>query len=381
MSNLIAFDSQYISEQIKNINRAQQIMEEAIRTLKKASAHEGWKCSEIKNINDNMSNITNKLTRLNNGITGTAEALSKGVERFTELETRAENQTNSLSNSIQNQYGFTASDRNTNTEINLPATLIPIVTNIFKPAIIGLPKWFSDTFIDILRKKFPYLFGNSTATTDTTTTTTQTPTPTPAPAPEPEPTPAAIPTPEPITLIDGNFDSAMEVVFGNEGGYSNHPNDPGGATNMGITHYTLDTAYQRGIVSHNDVTQLTVNEAKDIYREMYWKPSNADKMPDPLATIYFDTVVLCGQYGGGRLLQRALNNLGQSVVVDGSVGPQTLTAMNEQLKSPEDVKALCNELCNVRQAYHEADRNADTFLAGWTNRVNRMRDLGNSYAV
>ena len=186
-ANLIAFDSQYTSDQIKNLRRTQQVLEEAIRTLKNASAHEGWKCPEIKNINDNMSNITSKLTRLSNGITGTAEALGKGLERFTELETRAENQTNNLSNSIQNQCGFTASDRNTNTEINLPATLIPIVTNIFKPAIIGLPKWFSDVFINILRKKFPYLFNDNTTTTETTNT----PAPTPAPEPEPEPTPAS----------------------------------------------------------------------------------------------------------------------------------------------------------------------------------------------
>ena len=372
MANLIAFDSQYTSDQVRNLRRAQHVLEEAIRTLKNASAHEGWKCPENKNIHDSITNITSKLTRLDGGMTGTAEALNNGLARFEELETRAENQASNISSSLQNQYGT-----QNNGIKALPFTLIPFLGGMFQipkilqPKILGLPEGFIDQFVNMLKKYFPYFFNDNTTTTDTTNT--------PAPAPEPEPEPT--PSPEPVTLTEGNFDSTVEFVFASEGGFSDDPDDPGGATNMGITHTTLDTAYQRGIVSHNDVTQLTVNEAKTIYREMYWEPSNADKMPDPLATIYFDTVVLCGQYGGGKLFQRALNNLGQSVVVDGSVGPQTLAAMNEQLKSPEDVKALCNELCNVRQSYHESDVNAWKYLTGWTNRVERMRNLGNSYAV
>ena len=172
-----------------------------------------------------------------------------------------------------------------------------------------------------------------------------------------------------------DFDSAMNFVLEQEGGYSNHPNDPGGSTNMGITQSTLDEARQQGIVSCIDVYNLKREEATKIYYENYWKPSNADKMPEPLATIYFDGVVLFGTYTGGRLLQRAMESLGQSILVDGIVGPQTLAALNEQLKTPEDINALCSRMLDIRQGWHNNDANASSFIYGWTRRVNDLRDL------
>ena len=228
--------------------------------------------------------------------------------------------------------------------------------------------------------------GTSTSTNGGTTSTDQNPTPGPKPQTESEQesqdqtqdTSTPVPPSPPTSggeLEPANFEKAMEIVFFNEGGYSDDPDDPGGATNMGITHSTLQSAYESGIVSHNDVTRLTRNEAMEIYRKMYWEPSNADKMPEPLATIYFDSVVLCGRYGGGRLLQKAMNSLGQSVTVDGYVGPQTMAALEEMVKTPEGVKALSTALCDARQQYHNGDPNAWKYLAGWTNRVNRMRAL------
>ena len=234
--------------------------------------------------------------------------------------------------------------------------------------------------------------GNNTSNTGDTgtsnseepTSTAQNPTPSPTPQSESEQeSQEYTQTQDTSTQVStsdgeiepGNFEKAMDIVFFNEGGYSNDPDDPGGATNMGITEGTLNRAYQLGIVSHNNVARLTQNEAMEIYRKMYWEPSNADKMPEPLATIYFDSVVLCGQYGGGRLLQKAMNGLGQSVVVDGDVGPQTLAALEKMVKTPEGIKALSIALCDARQQYHNGDPNAWKYLTGWTNRVNRMRAL------
>ena len=172
-----------------------------------------------------------------------------------------------------------------------------------------------------------------------------------------------------------DFDSAVNFVLEQEGGYSNHPNDPGGSTNMGITQSTLDEARQQGIVSCIDVYDLKREEATKIYYENYWKPSNADKMPEPLATIYFDGIVLFGTYTGGILLQRAMESLGQPILVDGIVGPQTLAALNEQLKTPEDINALCSKMLDIRQGWHNNDANASSFIYGWTRRVNDLRDL------
>ncbi len=61
-----------------------------------------------------------------------------------------------------------------------------------------------------------------------------------------------------------NFEKALSFVFGSEGGYSNHPNDRGGATNMGITAGTLARAYKQGIVKHQNIKALTRAEAAEI---------------------------------------------------------------------------------------------------------------------
>ena len=381
-ANVIIFEGQYIADQMRNIDKARNLIGEAIGIIRKASQHRNWKCNETHEIDNGIDIISNRLNRLNTGITRTGIALGKGLVSFTELEQRSESQANTLSSNLKNNYGFEAADRSTGTNSIMVATMIIPPIQGGKITVSVLQTWFAE-----IQKRLREFWENFAKKRTNSNSGYQPPvssgTPTSTPAPDVnsnqdntqhDETPANVETPETSSggLSQGNFDSAVDIVFFNEGGYSNDPNDPGGATNMGITHSTLNNAYQQGIVSHNDVTKLTVNEAKAIYKKMYWEASNADKLPDPLATLYFDSVVLCGQYGGGKLLQRAMNSLGQSVVVDGYVGPQTIAALNEQLKAPEDVAALCNALCDARQAYHNADVNA--------KRVNRMRDYTNNWS-
>lgn len=124
-ANLIVFDAQYTSEQVKSIERVQRIVQEAISTLKNASAHTGWKCPETTSINNSMGTITQRLGNLNQGMEATIQALKKGTQRFQELETRAENQTTHLSNNLNKQNGFSASVRGKNETTNLPVTQVP----------------------------------------------------------------------------------------------------------------------------------------------------------------------------------------------------------------------------------------------------------------
>ena len=379
--NIIIFEGQYIADQIRNINKAQQLTEEAMDFIKKASQHKNWQCSETIEINNSLFMISSRLRRLGVKITQTGEVLGKGLSNFTELENRYEEQANSLNSKIQEIHGFNIN------ESTLPITIIPTIPS-GKITASFLIQWFTE-----LQEKIK-AFWDKFINRNNNNNNNSTPTPAPTPSPSSDSNSnisnntsnntdsssnVSDSSSESGELSPGNFDSAVDVVFLNEGGYSDDPNDPGGATNMGITHNTLNNAYNQGIVSHNDVAKLTFNEAKEIYREMYWEPSRADEMPNPLATIYFDTVVLCGQYGGGRLLQKAMNKLGQSVVVDGNVGPQTMAALKEMLKTPEDVQNLCTALCDVRQEYHNSDPNAQYYLAGWTNRVKRMRNYANNY--
>ena len=159
----------------------------------------------------------------------------------------------------------------------------------------------------------------------------------------------------------------------------NDPVDRGGPTNMGITAGTLKTAFERGLVGHHNVKILTRGEAAKIYEVLYWGPSKASQMPWPLDLLHFDAAVHLGVGGAGRVLQSALNRiLGDgAVTVDGSVGPKTLAALKLCLTKPENVRAVCLTLLDVRKAYFlrivERDEKQRKFLKGWMKRLETLR--------
>lgn len=180
------------------------------------------------------------------------------------------------------------------------------------------------------------------------------------------------------------FENAMEIVFQNEGGYANVEGDKGGATNLGITIGTLKAAHKKGLVSHSDPKKLTRAEAVKIYREMFWKLSKADKLPDKLAAVYFDAVVNHGYRVPAKILQQTLNQVaGANLVVDGKIGPKTLEALNKYLVDDEMRDRYISNLCKVfldlrQEVYNDiVARNPSQkkFIKGWTNRVNRLRKI------
>ena len=163
-----------------------------------------------------------------------------------------------------------------------------------------------------------------------------------------------------------------------EGGYANHPNDPGGETNRGITIGALNKAKSQGLVAQSvTIKSLTTDleSVRRIYGVNYYKKGKCDKMPHPLAFAHFDACVLNGLGGAGKLLQKTLNALGQSVAVDGAVGPKTLAALDVLAgrKTVKDIAAEYNRL--RRELFHAIVQNREkskTFLKGWLNRLNAV---------
>src|SRR4051812_21993848 len=92
-----------------------------------------------------------------------------------------------------------------------------------------------------------------------------------------------------------DIDSALQYVFKNEGGFSNHPADHGGATSgYGIIRAEL-ARWRKHPVSIQDVKDMTAQEAKDIYDAWYWRPLGCDKIVDQgVATAIFDIGVVRG---------------------------------------------------------------------------------------
>ena len=181
------------------------------------------------------------------------------------------------------------------------------------------------------------------------------------------------------------FDKALLFIFGNEGGYSNDPDDRGGATNLGITQSTLDRARRQMPDLPESVEDLTREPAAEIYRVLYWEESKADMMPYPLCTLHFDAAVNHGVGGAGKLLQQTINNYavkaGLSVRVDedGAVGPKTLDALDECIAVKNNIALICTIYCNEREKFYRAivasRPDQSRFLRGWLNRLDRNRAL------
>lgn len=159
-----------------------------------------------------------------------------------------------------------------------------------------------------------------------------------------------------------NFDNVMRVVFSSEGGYVNHPMDPGGATNMGITHKTL-AAWRDTPVTRQDVRDLTKREASDIYRSKYWNAVRGDDLPYGIDLMVMDRAVHSGPRNSVKALQ---NSLG--VTVDGALGPISIGAASKC--DPRKVVAL---LYQNRLAFLKRLRHWKTFGKGWKRRMDKTK--------
>ena len=119
-----------------------------------------------------------------------------------------------------------------------------------------------------------------------------------------------------------NFELALKHVLKFEGGFSDHPSDPGGATKFGITHAVL-SQYRGRPVSKDDVRSLTLEEAAKIYRSRYWNAASCDAFPSGVDLAVFDCAVNQGIRRARRFLQQAAK-----VTADGQIGPLTLAAVS-----------------------------------------------------
>jgi lysozyme family protein len=140
------------------------------------------------------------------------------------------------------------------------------------------------------------------------------------------------------------FSRILKFVLDHEGGYVNHPADPGGATNYGITQRTLDAYNQENNLPKEDVKDLKLAKATNIYYDKYWNPE-WEKLGFPLAACMFDTAVNMG-------VNRAYSFLNQ--------------CDNDYVKYLQLRIAAYNAIVERRPA-------SKVFLKGWMNRVTDLR--------
>lgn len=160
-----------------------------------------------------------------------------------------------------------------------------------------------------------------------------------------------------------SYDRALSEVFKHEGGYVDHPKDPGGATNMGITFAVLK-AWRGKEITKQDVKNLTRAEAADIYRKNYWDKVRGDELPAGLDLAVFDFAVNSGPKRAAEFLQRLLG-----VTADGIIGPDTLAAV----RAIKDVALLVNMYMDRRESFLKGLKTFPTFGKGWMSRTKAVR--------
>lgn len=117
-----------------------------------------------------------------------------------------------------------------------------------------------------------------------------------------------------------NFSEAIVTILKHEGGYVNDKVDPGGETKYGISKKSFP---------QYDIKNLSIEDAKDIYRRHFWDTSKSEKIKAELRLDYFDMCVNMGQGNAVKILQKTVNNSpGEKISVDGRIGPMTIEASN-----------------------------------------------------
>jgi lysozyme family protein len=154
-----------------------------------------------------------------------------------------------------------------------------------------------------------------------------------------------------------NFDKSLEMLLHHEGGYVNHPKDPGGETNLGVTRAVYEQWVGRQVMD-GEMKSLTVDDVAPIYKKNYWDRVRGDDLPSGLDWAAMDWAVNSGVGRPAKVIQRFV-----SAKQDGAIGPQTLRLIAEN--DPGDI---IQYLYEQRQKFYERLKTFETFGRGWTRR-------------
>jgi lysozyme family protein len=159
-----------------------------------------------------------------------------------------------------------------------------------------------------------------------------------------------------------SFEKCLLVVLKHEGGYVNHPRDPGGMTNLGVTKRTWER-WKGYKVTEADMRALKVPDVMPLYREEYWDALKCSSMAPAIALVLFDFGVNAGVNRAAKLLQGMIG-----ATVDGHVGDKTLQAL-QQFATNSGVANVVKQYSHVRRSYYRSLPTFKTFGRGWLRRV------------
>ena len=155
-----------------------------------------------------------------------------------------------------------------------------------------------------------------------------------------------------------NFDEALKAVLKHEGGFSNHPSDPGGRTNLGVTQKVWEE-WVGHPVGEKEMRALTPAIVAPMYRKKYWDAVKADELPTGLDYLMFDFAINAGPGRAIKTMQKAIGT-----TPDGAIGPKTMQALKDA-----DQKDLIAKFSMEKELFYKALPTFATFGKGWMRRV------------
>jgi lysozyme family protein len=176
--------------------------------------------------------------------------------------------------------------------------------------------------------------------------------------------------------MKGNFDKALRLVLRHEGGFVNHPDDPGGATNKGVTQNVYNGWRDRHSLPRQSVRLISDLEVSQIYRRQYWDAVRCDELPAGVDYLVFDAAVNSGPSRSVRWLQSALTATGVPTKVDGVLGEATLLACRRH----NDHTDLIERACRIRMGFLKSLRHWPVFGRGWAARVTDVHKVATAWA-
>jgi lysozyme family protein len=165
--------------------------------------------------------------------------------------------------------------------------------------------------------------------------------------------------------MEANFFKSLEMVLKHEGGFVDHPDDPGGATNKGITHKTYSDFLGRPLEDVDELKNIPEEHVQIIYKQGYWDKVKGDNLPSGVDFAIFDWAVNSGPGRAAKALQKAVG-----ATADGAIGPKTLAAV-EAADAAKIIKAVADD----REAFYKSLRTFNTFGKGWLRRNKETRDF------
>ena len=160
-----------------------------------------------------------------------------------------------------------------------------------------------------------------------------------------------------------NYQHCLEMILHHEGGYVNHPKDPGGETNLGVTKRVYEEWTMTIGADTKEMKDLEIPDVAPIYEKNYWSRMKCDDIPSGLDLCVFDFGVNAGPGRAAKYLQSMIGT-----TVDGGIGPNTLKALAAFVENEGLEYAIETYQAN-RQSYYEKLKTFETFGRGWTRRV------------